>query len=377
MSLNAPDAAAERSPIARLIDAGDSAPYVRAPDHEGKPTASDGDLVSGKPVLLLFAPSLEDDAVAAGLQAFGAAAAHLESLKATLFVISRAGIEPNAAARERLALPYAILADAKADIFKAYGIDPHPAMPSLTLFILDAGHRAARVLERMEPKPMIAETLAELERLSLARPVETLRSHPPVLLLPRMLSLGDCDYLVEIWHHNVPEYTTDGFTNAGTRTEAGDYKVVHDGAYGKAVEYIVQDQALQRFIDKRMRRRLLPEIKKAFQASGLKREGYRIAGYESRAGGYLNPHRDNSTPANAHRRFTMTINLNASAYEGGALRFREYGEQLYDVERGTAIVWSASLLHEVLPVTKGYRLVLGVHMFGGDGQSPVNRPVSG
>ena len=61
----------------------------------------------------------------------------------------------------------------------------------------------------------------------------------------------------------------------------------------------------------------------------------------------------------------MTVNLNAGDYEGGELRFREYGEQLYAVERGTAIVWSASLLHEVLPVTKGRRLVLGVHMFAG------------
>jgi predicted 2-oxoglutarate/Fe(II)-dependent dioxygenase YbiX len=163
----------------------------------------------------------------------------------------------------------------------------------------------------------------------------------------------------------VPEYATDGFANAGTRKEVGDFKVVHNGIYGKAVEYIVQDDALQRFIDGRLRRRLSPEIKKAFQMTGLKREGYRIAGYEARAGGFLNPHRDNSTPANAHRRFTMTVNLNAGEYEGGELRFREYGKQLYAVERGTAVVWSASLLHEVLPVTKGRRLVLGVHMYAG------------
>jgi predicted 2-oxoglutarate/Fe(II)-dependent dioxygenase YbiX len=85
----------------------------------------------------------------------------------------------------------------------------------------------------------------------------------------------------------------------------------------------------------------------------------------ARAGGFLNPHRDNSIPANAQRRFTMTVNLNAGAYEGGELRFREYGEELYAVERGTAVVWSASLLHEVLPVTKGRRLVPGVHMYAG------------
>ena len=46
------------------------------------------------------------------------------------------------------------------------------------------------------------------------------------------------------------------------------------------------------------------------------------------------------------------------------MRFREYGDYLYEVERGTAVIWSASLLHEVMPVTDGARFVLGVHMYG-------------
>jgi len=351
--------------VARVIDVGDSAPYIHSADQDGALTATNADLISGKPVLLLFCPLIADEASAADLRAFGAAAAKLDALKGTVMVISRGSIEQNKAVHERLGLPFAILTDGKSEIHKAYGIDPQPAVASLTLYILDAGHRVTRVLERMDAAMMVAEAIAELERLNAARPAVKLQAHPPVLVLPRMLSLADCAYLAEIWQHQVPEYGTDGFTNAGNKIEAGDYKVVHDGAYGRAVEYIVQDRALQRFIDQRMRRRLLPEIKKAFQAAGLKREGYRIAGYEAQAGGYLNPHRDNSTPANAHRRFTMTINLNAGEYDGGQLRFREYGEQLYEVERGTAIVWSASLLHEVLPVTKGRRLVLGVHMFGG------------
>jgi peroxiredoxin len=366
VSIIAPDAAALplRPPPARLIDAGDAAPFVRALDHDGKPTASDADLVSGKPVLLLFCPALEDEALAAGLQAFAAARDRLAKTPATLFIISRNRIEANAATRQRLCLPFAVLADAKAEIFKGYGVDPYPAAPTLTLFILDAGHRVARVLDQMEPASLLAEALAELDRLAVQRPATRLKAHPPVLVLPRMLSPADCDFLAATWSRDVPEYGTDGFSNAGSRTETGDYKVVHDSLYGKAVEYIVQEEGLQRFIDGRLRRRLLPEIRKCFQATGLKREGYRIAGYEARAGGFLNPHRDNSIPANAHRRFTMTVNLNAGVYEGGELRFREYGEELYAVERGTAIVWSASLLHEVLPVTKGRRLVLGVHMHG-------------
>jgi predicted 2-oxoglutarate/Fe(II)-dependent dioxygenase YbiX len=84
----------------------------------------------------------------------------------------------------------------------------------------------------------------------------------------------------------------------------------------------------------------------------------------SASGGVLHAHRDNSTKETAHRRFTMTINLNAGEYEGGALRFREYGDHLYEVERGTAVIWSAALLHEVMPVTRGDRFVLGVHMYG-------------
>ena len=361
MTVVAPDVPLLRPPPARLLDAGDTAPIVHAPDHTGTHASTGADRLAGKPILLLFCPVLDEPS----LIAFRACAAELAAAQAALFAISRQGIEANAAAHDRLSLPFAILADTRADIFKGYGVDPFPAEPSATLFMLDAGHRVARVLERMEPAAMTAEALAELRRLGAARPAVTLQAHPPVLVLPGMLSLEDCAFLAAIWRRDVPEYPTDGFTNAGTRQEAGDFKVVHDGSYGRAVEYIVQDDALQRFIDGRLRRRLLPEIRKAFQATGLQREGYRIAGYEARDGGYLNPHRDNSTPTNANRRFTMTVNLNAGEYDGGELRFREYGEQLYAVERGTAIVWSASLLHEVLPVTKGRRMVLGVHMFGG------------
>jgi peroxiredoxin len=351
----APEAPSLRPPAARALDVGDTAPIVHAPDHTGAPASTGADHLAGKPILLLFCPALDD----ATLSAFSALAAD-----ATVFAISRLGCEANAAAQARLQLSFAILADTRADIFKGYGVDPYPAAPAATLIILDAAHRVARVLERTEPAALVKEALAELHRLAAARPAVRLQAHPPVLVLPRMLSDADCDFLAEVWRRPVPEYPTDGFTNAGTRREAGDFKVVHDGGYGRAVEYIVQDEALQRLIDGRLRRRLLPEIKKAFQAGGLQREGYRIAGYEAREGGYLNPHRDNSTPTNAKRRFTMTVNLNAGDYEGGELRFREYGEQLYAVARGTAIVWSASLLHEVLPVTKGRRLVLGVHMFG-------------
>jgi predicted 2-oxoglutarate/Fe(II)-dependent dioxygenase YbiX len=56
--------------------------------------------------------------------------------------------------------------------------------------------------------------------------------------------------------------------------------------------------------------------------------------------------------------------LNNRSFEGGELTFRESSGHRYDVKEGTAIVWSCSLLHEVLPVTAGRRFILGTHLFG-------------
>jgi predicted 2-oxoglutarate/Fe(II)-dependent dioxygenase YbiX len=51
----------------------------------------------------------------------------------------------------------------------------------------------------------------------------------------------------------------------------------------------------------------------------------------------------------------VTINLNAGDYEGGDLVFPEYGARTYCAPTGGAIVFSCSLLHQAMPVTKGRR----------------------
>jgi predicted 2-oxoglutarate/Fe(II)-dependent dioxygenase YbiX len=45
----------------------------------------------------------------------------------------------------------------------------------------------------------------------------------------------------------------------------------------------------------------------------------------------------------------------AEEFEGGDLRFPEYGRQTYRPPTGGAVVFSCSLLHEATPVTKGRR----------------------
>jgi predicted 2-oxoglutarate/Fe(II)-dependent dioxygenase YbiX len=51
----------------------------------------------------------------------------------------------------------------------------------------------------------------------------------------------------------------------------------------------------------------------------------------------------------------VTINLNAGGYDGGDLRFPEFGGRTYRAPTGGAVVFSCSLLHEATPVTRGTR----------------------
>ena len=113
-----------------------------------------------------------------------------------------------------------------------------------------------------------------------------------------------------------------------------------------------------------MQRRIFPEIKKAFDYDASRREEYKIACYDASRGGYFRAHRDNTTPGTAHRKFAMTLNLNAEEYAGGYLRFPEYGPHVYKPSTGSAVIFSCSLLHEATDVTAGRRFALLSFFYG-------------
>ena len=71
----------------------------------------------------------------------------------------------------------------------------------------------------------------------------------------------------------------------------------------------------------------------AFDVTRMER--HIVACYDQ-AGGYFRAHRDNTTKATAHRRFACTINLNTGEYEGGELRFPEFGQRTYRAPLGGA-----------------------------------------
>ena len=186
--------------------------------------------------------------------------------------------------------------------------------------------------------------------------------HPPVLQVPRVLSVDECRALIERFKHEGLAYVEPGHGDKGL---THDYKM-RIPEYGRddRIDHWVMNQATIGFINQRLKRRLLPEVRKAFGYDITRHEPYRITKYEGARGGEQHGHRDNSELRVAHRRFALSINLNSEAFEGGGVRFPEYGGQIYRPPSGTALLFSSSLLHEAIHVTQGQRYVLLGFMAG-------------
>lgn len=176
----------------------------------------------------------------------------------------------------------------------------------------------------------------------------------PVLTIPDLFSAAECDALIAFWEAS--EKTSGTVASAGT----GD-RAVKDDTKRRQDVFIPDGHALIQTVANAVTGRVGPEILKAFQFRIEVMEGVRIGCYDAVEQGFFKAHYDNTTPATAHRRFAISINLNTGDYEGGGLRFPEYGPQLYAPARGGAVVFSCALLHEVLPVTAGRRF--GVFTF--------------
>jgi predicted 2-oxoglutarate/Fe(II)-dependent dioxygenase YbiX len=145
----------------------------------------------------------------------------------------------------------------------------------------------------------------------------------------------------------------------------GDYKMrIPDYGREDRVDHWVINEKTTNFVTDRLRARLFPEIEKAFQYKITRFERYRIGSYKGERRGEAHGHRDDADEIVSHRRFAASINLNSEQFEGGELRFPEYGGHLYRPETGAAIVFSSSILHDALPVTKGQRFVLLSFLFG-------------
>lgn len=345
------------------LELGDPAAPFILPDTAGTQWSPLDNDIAGKPLLLLFHTKGKDAVFLRDLQPFIAAHNKLNSLGCGVFALTRNDF----AAQVSRALPAGpdgksilpILTDTTGYVFRAYGMaaaadSPDTGAPSMIALLLNANMKTAYCGTSPHALQRVME---ELQGMAEARPAIPLSAHPPILLIPLALTAPDCRFLVWLWHRLDLKHDATGHSAVDPKC----INFLHD--YGRVKQYLIDEPAILHALDAKLSRRLMPEISKAFDTRAPQREAWALSCYDADNGSMLGPHRDCASPETRHRRFTVSVALNDS-YQGGALRFREYGEQTYNLPIGAATVFAAALLHEVLPITSGRRFTLVTHLYG-------------
>lgn len=180
------------------------------------------------------------------------------------------------------------------------------------------------------------------------------RGGAPVLLVPDILERELRDRLIAHWEAG--EKAKDRVASgAGAATAAAGQA---QQRLKRRADVLLDDRVLYEAFRQRLERRVLPEMWRAFRFRPARFEAPRIGCYDAADAGAFGAHRDNRTPYTAHRRFAMSLNLNTGEYEGGALRFGEFGDETYEPEAGGAAIFCCDLLHEALPVSRGRRFAI-------------------
>jgi predicted 2-oxoglutarate/Fe(II)-dependent dioxygenase YbiX len=183
----------------------------------------------------------------------------------------------------------------------------------------------------------------------------------PVLIAPRIFEPAFCKRLLDY-------YDAQGGTPSGFMREVeGKTVMATDPSHKRRSDATIEDEALAAACRARISRRLSPLITQAFQFTPTRIERYIVACYDADSGGWFRPHRDNTTKGTAHRKFAVSINLNAEDFDGGDLRFPEFGSRTYRPPTGGAVVFSCSLLHEATPVTRGRRFAFLPFLYDEEG----------
>ena len=326
---------------------GDRAPDMVLPSADGTPTRFYAH-AGGRPALVLFAT----EGSAPALQSVADSLGGVGPDELTVHVVGPAALA-------QLDLPFRFLVDAEGKAAGAYRTSGSPCA-----FLLDRSLRVRASLPLVDGDA-VARAVVELRReLAWAPgPAREIATQAPVLVVPDVLSDKQCAALIDVWHD-------EGHEQTGVETSAGGQRAEQvTSTLKRRTDHIVTDPQRSREIATMVGRRVMPEIARAFAYRATRFEGFKIVCYEAADRGFFSAHRDNLSPSTAHRRFALTLNL-SDDYEGGQLRFPEFGPELYRPPRGAALLFSCSLLHEVLDVTAGRRFVLLSFLFGDEAAQP-------
>ncbi len=349
-----------------LLEIGDPAPWFSIPSTNNP--LFHFSTVGGRRVVLFFFASAAFEQIQVILKSFQELSAEFQSLQVPLFGVS---VDPADKEQNRpttIAPSFIFFWDFDKKLSQQYGVCRDVEQNGVAgvhyapqTFVLNENLQVINILPMGEPHQhaqQVFDFLKTLPPIEEARPIIT--PHAPVLVIPNVLDKDYCRSLIDM-------YKTHGGSPSGFMRQVDGKTVgLHDENFKKRRDFFIEDTKLQQQLNTIVLRRVRSEVEKAFQFTITRFERYLIGCYDAQSGGYFRPHRDNTSQATLHRRFAMTLNLNAGEYTGGFLRFPEYAPHGYKGDSGTAIIFSCSLLHEATPVISGERFALLSFFYGNE-----------
>jgi len=316
---------------------GEAAPWFRAATPSNPEYHFD--TVAGRYVLLLFLPR-EDGPRGAALKALAGHHGLFDDVKASAFVVAR---DPQTLATAKDIRGLRWFLDAEGAVSRLYGAlgpeeaeDFHWLLLDPTLRVLGAAPIAAG-----------EQILAHLAALPAPEAHTGAAPAAPVLIAPRVFEPELCRRLIALHETQGSEFT-------GVMRDQGEVTVAVMDELKKRRDLVIADPDLTALLRERLETRLFPLMARAFAFEPTHIERYLVSCYDAADGGVFHPHRDNVTFQTAHRKFACSLNLNGE-FEGGDLRFPEFGPQAYRPPVGGAVVFSCALLHEAMRVRQGRR----------------------
>jgi peroxiredoxin/predicted 2-oxoglutarate/Fe(II)-dependent dioxygenase YbiX len=335
------------------LQSGDPAPWFHTRTASNPNYAFD--TAAGRYIVMCFFLTATD---LVSRQALKSANAHAKLFDDKRFCFFGISIDPRDESEKRVedSFPgYRYLFDTTGDVCRLYGASPRDSKPGDTnvparrfWLVLDPTMRVLKQVEFGKETSNAEAFFSYLAKLPPPALYAGIELQAPVLLLPNVFEPEFCKHLIGLYEKHGGEES--GFM----REVNGKTMLLTDPKHKRRKDYIIEDEALMNQTRERVRRRIAPEIKKVHQFLVTRMERYIVSCYAAEDQAHFGAHRDNTTKGTAHRRFAVSINLNAE-FEGGQISFPEYGPRSFKPPPGGACVFSCSLLHAVSEVTAGRR----------------------
>ena len=307
---------------------------------------------TGEPVALIVL----DDLKTVDAEPFAALIAACKTASVVPVVVCGNPLAAAGAAWEKLAAADGplLLCDAERKFLPAFLTVGGVAFGASTMrnrvILLDPNQRVAATFDT-RPLPTAAEgigALADSVRSNGGADETLTVPMAPALVLPRVFEPDFCTQLIRLWEKGDHQ-------DSGVSSRYGNVGVLE---LKRTEDYMVKEPMMQKAISDRLAYRIGPELAKVFAYDRqFTFDAHVVLSYSAEGRHFFGAHRDNGAPTTADRSFAVSLNLNDD-FDGGELVFPEYSAVKVRPGAGAAAVFSCSLLHEALPVTRGRRFVL-------------------